>query len=57
MPAELADAVEPHLAYVAEQVLATSTDITVSGDEPDAGSFPHSGKIEGHLVEVSVTAV
>ena len=57
MPAALADAVEPHLAYVAEQVLATSTDITVSGDEPDVGTFRHSGTIEGHLVEVSVRAI
>ncbi len=55
--AELADAVEPHLAWVAEQVLAASTDVTVAGAEPEPGAYPHAGKIEGHLAEVSVRAV
>jgi isoleucyl-tRNA synthetase len=57
VPAELADAVDPHLPWVAEQVLATSSDVTITGEEPEAGLFPHSGKIEGHLVEVAVRAV
>jgi isoleucyl-tRNA synthetase len=57
LPAELADAVEPHLGWIAEQVLATTTDVTVSGDEPTAEVHPHSAKVEGHLVEVAVHAV
>ncbi|MHB1138232.1 MAG: DUF5915 domain-containing protein, partial [Microthrixaceae bacterium] len=54
---ELADAIEPHLAWVADQVLAVHTDVTVSGVEPQPERFPHAGKIEGHLAEVAVRAV
>ncbi|CAN5603425.1 isoleucine--tRNA ligase [soil metagenome] len=57
MPAALADAIEPHMSWIADQVLGVSTDVTITGDEPDPGVFPHSGKIEGHLVEVAVRAV
>ncbi len=60
MPAELAEGIDPHMKWMSEQVLATSTVITVA-DEGDTTtsllSLPHGGQIDGHTVALSVRTV
>jgi isoleucyl-tRNA synthetase len=59
LPPELAEGIDPHMKWMSDQVLATSTEVTVadSGVGSDTSALlPHGGKIDGHTVSLSVTA-
>jgi isoleucyl-tRNA synthetase len=59
LPPELAAGIDPHMKWMSDQVLATSTEVTVadSGVGSDTSALlPHGGKIDGHTVSLSVTA-
>jgi isoleucyl-tRNA synthetase len=60
LPAELAEGIDPHMKWMSEQVLATSTAITVVDEGTTTTSefsLPHGGQIDGHTVALSVQAV
>jgi isoleucyl-tRNA synthetase len=60
LPAVLAEGIDPHMKWMSEQVLATSTAITVVDEGTTTTSelsLPHGGQIDGHTVALSVQAV